>query len=335
MSEQLNGLIKLRVDPPHPFTGKENFEEFHKRFRAYVILADPALAIFIDDASRSINREITWSIIYNVNLGGDRSQDSRTKLAQLLYYLLTTTLKDAPYLLLDSVTDSNGPEAWRLLYKRYAKNQAHLAMTTLLSLVNFQLPNDDTAETKFAAWENNVTKFERIIGKELYPEIKTGLVVKAAAGKLYDHLSLTVHDLQNYRDVKETIINFAKTRQLKHSHNSWDSDYMQVDNVNTDSWGQSSWDWDGYDYEVDAMWKKPYFRNKKGKGKGKDKGGKGKPNYKGDPKGKGKTDTKGGKNDPKGKGNQPTNRPPTGKWCTFHKTDSHNTSECKALQARQ
>ena len=134
MSEQLNGLIKLRVDPPHPFTGKENFEEFHKRFRAYVILADPALAIFIDDASRSVNREITWSIIYNVNLGGDRSQDSRAKLAQLLYYLLTTTLKDAPYQLLDSVTDSNGPEAWRLLHKRYAKNQAHLAMTTLLSL---------------------------------------------------------------------------------------------------------------------------------------------------------------------------------------------------------
>ena len=186
MSDGLRGFIKLRVDPPDKFTGKEDFEEFAKRLRAYVILADPALAILMDDAARKLNKPITYPDIYQVDLGsGDenkRTPVERQKLAQLLYYLLTTTLKEAPYQLLDTIADSNGPEAWRLLVQRYAKNQSHLAMTTLLTLINFSLPNDDTAETKFATWENEVTKFERLIGKDLYPEIKTGLVVKGITG---------------------------------------------------------------------------------------------------------------------------------------------------------
>ena len=241
MAEHMQGLIKLRVDPPDKFTGKENFEEFHKRFRAYVLLADPALAYFIDDASRTnVTRPITYSDINAVDLKEPDGSDRRTpaqrqKLAHLLYYILTQSLREAPYMLLDTITDSNGPEAWRLLVQRYAKNQAHLAMTTLLQLIGFTLPNDETAETKFAHWENEVVKFERLIGKPLYPEIKTGLVVKATGGKLHDHLCLTVHDLGNYKEVKDTIINFAKARQLK-LHNKWDYDHMQVDHVDNTSW---------------------------------------------------------------------------------------------------
>jgi hypothetical protein len=333
MSEHLQGLIKLRVDPQDKFTGKENFEEFHKRFRAYVILAYPALALFIDDASRtSVTRPITYSDIDAVDLkepqGERRTPAQRQKLAQLLYYLLTTTLKEAPYMLLDTITDSNGPEAWQQLVQRYAKNQAHLAMTTLLQLIGFQLPNDETAETKFAAWENEVVKFERLIGKPLYPEIKTGLVVKATGGKLHDHLCLTVHNLQDYKEVKETIINFAKTRQLK-LHNKWDYDHMQVDHVDGTSW---SWDYD--QYEVDATWRKGKYNTKRGKGDGKKKG-KGK-DYKGDPKGKGRGDTKGdgkGKKGDSNKGKQDGNRQKTGECCTFHNTDTHNTSECNAYKA--
>ena len=339
MAEHMQGLIKLRVDPPDKFTGKENFEEFQKRFRSYVILADPALALYIDDASRtSVTRPITYSDINAISLhethipeAERRTPAQRQKLAQLLYYLLTTALKEAPYMLLDTISDSNGCEAWRLLVNRYAKNQAHLAMTTLLQLIGFTLPNDETAETKFAHWENEVVKFERLIGKPLYPEIKTGLVVKATGGKLHDHLCLTVHDLGDYKQVKDTIINYAKTRQLK-LHSKWDYDSMDIGNVNNEDW---SWDYEQgcYTYEVDAMWKKGKRTKKGTKGDGK----KGKGNdYKGkDPKGKGRgggKDTKGkGKDSQKGKyGGQPSK---TGKWCTFHNTDTHNTSECNANKA--
>ena len=135
MSDGLRGFIKLRVDPRDKFPGKENFEEFAKRPRAYVILADPALAILMDDAARTnINKSITYADIYQINFGtgdsNERTPEERAELAQLLYSLLTTTLKDAPYLLLETITDSNGPEAWRLLVKRYEKNQSHLAMIT-------------------------------------------------------------------------------------------------------------------------------------------------------------------------------------------------------------
>ena len=97
-----------------------------------------------------------------------------------------TVVTDSAYTLIDQVADSNGMEAWRLLSTRYAKSSQQTAIITLVSIVNTKF-EDRTFETTFAKWESQVTKFERAIKKELYDEIKVGLLIAGTTGKLHDH----------------------------------------------------------------------------------------------------------------------------------------------------
>ena len=119
-------------------------------------------------------------------------------------------------------------------------------------------------ETTFAQWEMEISKFEVAIDAKLYEPVKIGLLIAGTTGKIHDHLCLTINDGMNYGQVRDTIINYFKTKSLDTKRHNDDGGPRPM--------------------EVDQI---------KGKGKGKGKG---------------------------------TNN--TGKYCTYCKTTTHNTSEC-------
>ena len=82
----------------------------------------------------------------------------------------------------------------------------------LVTLVNTKFHDDKDFETKFSKWENDITKFERAIGKELYDEIKVGLLIAGTTGKLHDHLCLTTTDDINYNNIRTIVLNYLKTK---------------------------------------------------------------------------------------------------------------------------
>ena len=43
MTNTNNSLIQLKLDPPPKFTGRENYEEWSKKFRNYLALSNPML----------------------------------------------------------------------------------------------------------------------------------------------------------------------------------------------------------------------------------------------------------------------------------------------------
>ena len=234
------------------------------------------------------------------------------KMASVLYYVLAGLVDGPAYVLVDQVEDSNGLEAWRLLYQRYARTNIQNAIMTLVTLVNTKLDDKDF-ETKFSKWESDITKFERAIEKPLYDEVKVGLLIAGTSGKLHDHLCLTTTTTIKYEDIRNVILSYLKTRSLSTStKTNRDSGPvpMEIDNIN--------------------------FRKGKGQGKSKDY-----PWRKGDgKKGKGtsswtSTAWMTSRTPGKGKGNTKTSpstassSTPSGqKFCSRRRTNTHNTNEC-------
>ena len=124
---------------------------------------------FVEDAQSPVTRDEQDSM--------DVSHAGQTRrISTMMYYVLSGLVTDSAYTLIYQVADSNGMEAWRLLTDRYAKTTQQTAIITLVSIVNTKF-EDRNFETTFAKWESQVTMFERAIEKELYDEIKVGLLI--------------------------------------------------------------------------------------------------------------------------------------------------------------
>ena len=320
--------IRLRVDPPKVFTGKEPFDDFAKRLRAYMALSDPYIGTIIDAANkRAIEHPdlvITNQEVSHLALDdkGQQIPDYPTALDfiqknAVLYYVLTGLLDGGPSNLCDTIDDSNGAEAFRRITTRYARARSHSALVILMRIISAKSPDDDNLETKVSVWENDILKFEKAIGKELYEEIKVGLLVGGTTGKLYDHLCLNLGTLKDYTSTRQIVVNYAKTKVMqsyKHNKHYNPSDPM----------------------DVDAIQKGGNYKGKKGKGKGQYKGNGGKQNYgtidnyvtdNNYSSGKGKKS--GGKSKGKGKTSGKS------RYCSWCKTTTHNTSDCRSKKRVQ
>ena len=296
-------LFQLKIDPPDKFNGKGDFDYFYMRFKNYMMLSDQdygPIMKFAEEAQSPVTRDEQDAM--DVSHAGETR-----RLSTLLYYVLSGLVTDSAYTLIYQVADSNGMEAWRLLTNRYAKTNQQTAITTLVSIVNTKF-EDRTFETTFAKWESQVTMFERAIKKELYDEIKVGLLVAGTSGKLHDHLCLTTTDNQSYSEVRGVILNYLKTKQLTSLTKNTKPDYFD-DPMQVDAFGY---------YKGKGRGKGDHYKGKdykggKAKGKGKDYKG---ADSSGGTKGKGK-----GEED-KGKGKD------YGKFCHYCWSDTHHTKDC-------
>ena len=266
------GNLKLRIDPPSKFSGRENYEEFSKKLRNYMCLSDLRYAELMTWSTRRTT-EITLTQLRERDV--DEQAGITEKLSSLFYYVLSGLMEGPAYTIVDQIEDSNGFEAWRRLHTRYARTKMQSAIMKLVTIVSTKFNNEKNFETTFAEWENDITKFEAAVGKELYDEIKVGLLIAGTTGKLHDHLCLTVTDVIDYESVRQTILHYFKSKTLTTSIKS-----------NYENSGTQPMD-------VDAIKGKT---KGKGKGKGKNKGpplppkggdyNKGKGKGKGDQKGK-------------------------------------------------
>ena len=142
----------------------------------------------------------------------DLDAGTTEKLSSLFYYVLSGLTEGPAYTIVDQIEDANGFEAWRRLSNRYAKTKLQSAIMTLVTIVNTKF-NEKDFETTFAEWENYINKFEMAVGKELYDEIKVGLLIAGTTGKLHDHLCLSVTDVVDYDTVRSTVLHYLSPRR--------------------------------------------------------------------------------------------------------------------------
>ena len=262
--------MRLRIDPPNKFEGSENFEDFANRVTSYMSLSNEHFRNLLTVCCK-FPSEVTEYELLQADTRYQLAAGTSQKLSNTFYYVLSGLVEGAPSILIDQIDDDNGFEAWRKLHARYAKTKLQTSIMMLVEIVNTKFDNDKTFESKLTKWEANITKFEKSINKDLYDEIKVGLLIAGTTGTLHDHLCMHVQD-HDYDNVKNIVINYIKTKQFTSSihgggkHKNTNSDAMEVDAVHKGiGKGKSSF--------VSA-----------GKGFGTTKGGKGK----GSTKGKGK-----------------------------------------------
>ena len=128
------GLVRFKIEPPPKYTGKGNFEEFAKRFTNYMSLSNVRYGDLMRKAANNPTPILT-ARLDSLDEGLEPEGTTR-KMASILYYALSGLVDGPAYVLVDQVEDSNGLEAWRLLYQRYASTNTHNAIMTLVALVN-------------------------------------------------------------------------------------------------------------------------------------------------------------------------------------------------------
>ena len=123
----------------------------------------------------------------------------------------------------------------------------------LCTIVETKFNSEKDFETTFANWESEIAKFEFALQKDLYDEIKVGLLIAGTTGKLHDHLCFTLGDKVDYKAVRETVISYFKSKSLTTKRGYGGAEPMDIGALTTK--GKPSW--------------RPSTTSGKGKGSGK------------------------------------------------------------------
>ena len=115
--------------------------------------------------------------------------------------------------ILDGVLDGSGFEALHRVHDRCAHSKQHTAILLLVKIVSTRFSEKEFGNV-FTTWESDIVKFEEAIAKPLYEEVKIGLLVAGTTGRLHEHLCLTCGDSKSYEEVRDTVLNYTKHRNL-------------------------------------------------------------------------------------------------------------------------
>ena len=205
----------MKISPPKEFTGKGDYEEFSKKLRAYMCLSDQRFGLLLRWVE-TCQDPITMEVV-NTRFQPDGDQvttEAWETHNPMLYYTLASLVTGPPYTIIDRVPEGNGLEAYRQLHLRYSKSNMQTAMMRLCTIVETKFNSEKDFETTFANWESEIARFEFALQKDLYDEIKVGLLIAGTTGKLHDHLCFTLGDKVDYKAVRETVISYFKSKSL-------------------------------------------------------------------------------------------------------------------------
>ena len=128
-----------------------------------------------------------------------------------IFCQLAQLAEGPPGLILRSMPEDNGFEAWRLLTQRYKPNQGMKALGQLRNILNPSFP-EANFEDAFLQWEAEVEKYERTFATQVQDIMKVAVVLHALSGPLQQHIQLTAGAAQTYQKVRYVILDYHRSR---------------------------------------------------------------------------------------------------------------------------
>ncbi|CAJ1332079.1 unnamed protein product [Effrenium voratum] len=133
--------------------------------------------------------------------------------------MLTSWVQDAPSAvkIARSVTNQNGFELWRLLWREYLPAQTSKALMWRRALLNPKFP---TKESEFSAalqeWEGDVDKYAAEYGADraISDEDKKALLVTECPPALRQHLAMHASSLTDYAQVRATVVSYLQAKRV-------------------------------------------------------------------------------------------------------------------------
>ena len=154
------------------------------------------------------------------------------KLSTQLYYVLYGLLELPARNLIEEIDDDNGIEALRRLYERYKKSKI-LSVVGYLNRITTTKFEERTFAATFMDWETDMTRLEATLGREIYEEIKIGLLISGATGKLREHLCLNLAETTtvNYQTLRNVVLDYVRHHGVGNNNNKGkkDDNAMEVD----------------------------------------------------------------------------------------------------------
>jgi hypothetical protein len=194
------------IPKPEPFKGDaEHWNTWKWQFENWASVMHDQMSDLLEASGKS-NTEIRCM-----------TDPEHQKLNKLLYAVLGGLLKDVAHPFVRDTLDKSGFEAWRKLVKHYEPvDQAGRSLAWLQSLISvkFDQSSDLSWRTSLVSWESNIHLYETQCNKKLDDDLKKATVMRNITdGPLKSHLQLNAALYPTYRDMKEAIEAWMRSRE--------------------------------------------------------------------------------------------------------------------------
>jgi hypothetical protein len=149
---------------------------------------------------------------------------------KLLYYILASSCTGRAQCFVRTAEAQNGLEAWRLLNKRYHRQNADNTFELLRVLMNFSCGNDvRSVENKHAEFDSLVHEYDERATDILSDEVIRGILMRVVPEPLKSHVRVCSSSFTSSRNVRRAIAEFVKAEIRKNFKDMFKSDPMEVD----------------------------------------------------------------------------------------------------------
>ena len=257
--EDIQSISRYKLRPPFYKRDNATFEEWKYKFNAYMGLIDNEYTRLLQAASNA-NAELTDAMLRAAADSIEQGEKHVQLSADLKYILINTTTGSAATVCRQFQT-SIGFEMYRQLCLRFSIPLGTRSIGYLTRLLKPKFDSNNMEESH-AAWEFELSRFERDNGQQLPDSVKIAVLLNETTGALQQHLQLLSGQNPTYAQVKATILEYyrSNTAFTKMQYQ------QQTSSVGTHyAGGQAPMD-------IDAFFNKGKGKYNKGKGKRKGKG---------------------------------------------------------------
>ena len=207
-AQQLGAASRYKLKPPFYNGDYGQFEEWQFKFTAFLGLQDPDFPRLLE-ASQAAQQELTESQLRSAATTIEEGE-KHVRLSNDLKYILVSVTTGPAATVIRQFQRAIGFEMYRQLTVRFAIPTGPRSIGFLTKVIKPTLdPNN--FEESFAAWEYDVSRYERDNNQQLPGAVKTAILLNETTGALQQHLQLQPGNNPTYAQIKQTIIEYYRT----------------------------------------------------------------------------------------------------------------------------
>ena len=172
--------------------------EFVVGFKAWLTFAEPQFDAGFRDAEAASD-----PLDINVMSAEEAARSKR------LFSVLSGLLRHRPLVILNSVTDRNGYEVWRLLTSVFAPKTKARGLAILSTLMQYpSFAKDRTLREQISALERLAQEYQLVAKKEVQDDLMLGTLIRALPANIRNQVQLQITETSTYCDVKDRVLAF-------------------------------------------------------------------------------------------------------------------------------
>jgi len=190
------------------FNGKaEQWEEFQFRLKRAIRSQS---AVVQEEMSRVEGSETIINDTHDPGIDSD-GVNASMETSACLFDILAQHVEGEALVIIKSVTDYHGFEAWRRLHRKYSPRTMARRLRLLMAVVNpGKIKSIGEIQASMNMWEERITQLETQFQEKAISEpLKVAIITSAVPNKVQDYIFSQPEKDPSYSAVREMILNFV------------------------------------------------------------------------------------------------------------------------------